>query len=186
MGIMVALTAIALPAQVADRAPVVSSHEGLRGIKRICVDRLVGEDSMVAPAREIAIAALFAAKRFTVTEKCEKADAVLKGAVLERGERRTRAEGESANFGVAGGGASANRNSGSAGFGAVVGGSEESLYSSETRSRASVALRLVDQDGDVLWAYTQDSTGGKTKGAIADAVERTVRQLLRAMDRSLP
>ena len=75
-------------------AGVVASRDAstLASVKRICVENLVGDQALVAPAKEIAIAALFASKRYTVTEKCDKADAVLKGAVLERGENRVRAD----------------------------------------------------------------------------------------------
>jgi hypothetical protein len=157
---------------------------GLPAIKRICVDKIAGEESIVAAARELAIAGLFTSKRFTVTEKCVKADAILKGAVLERGEMRVRGEGEATDFGAAAGGASATRNSGRAAFGASAGGSGEALYSAETRANASVVLRLVDQEGTVVWAYSQDSPGGKVKGAIADAIERAVKQLLREVDKA--
>jgi hypothetical protein len=156
----------------------------LASLRRVCVDKIVGEESLVASVREIAIASLFSLKRFTVTEKCEKADAILRGAVIERAEKRVRAESEATDFGVAAGGARVTGRSGSAGFGAAVGGSGESLLSAETGSRASVTLRLVGLDGDVLWAYTQDSPGGKTRGAISDAVERAVKQLQRDMARS--
>jgi hypothetical protein len=157
---------------------------GLTAIKRICVDKIAGEEAIVAAARELAIAGLFSAKRFTVTEKCDKADAILKGAVLERGEMRVRGEGEATDFGAAAGGASATRSSGRAAFGAIAGGSGESLYSAETRASASVVLRLVDPEGTVVSAYSQDSPGGKVKGAIADAIERAVKQLLREVEKA--
>ena len=156
----------------------------LADIKRVCVDKIVGEEAVVAAARELAIAGLFSARRFVITEKCDKADVILKGAVLERGEMRVRGEGEATDFGAAAGGASANRISGRAAFGAIAGGSGESLYSAETRESASVVLRLVDQEGTIVWAYSQDSPGGKVKGAIADAIERAVKQLLREVERA--
>jgi hypothetical protein len=156
----------------------------LASLQRICVDKFVGEEALVATVREIAMASLFSLKRFIVTEKCEKVDATLKGAVIERGEKRVRAEGESADFGVAAGAASVNRVSGTAAVGAALGGSGESLLSAETGSRASVTLRLVDSDGVILWAYTQDSAGGKTKGAVSDAVDRAIRQLQKDISRN--
>jgi hypothetical protein len=153
-------------------------------MKRICVDKFAGEESLVATVREIAIASLFSVKRFTVTENCEKVDATLKGAVIERAEKRVRAEGEATDFGVAAGGARVSGRSASAGFGSALGGSGESLLSAETGSRASVTVRLVDASGDVLWAYTQDSPGGKTKGAVSDAVDRAIKQLQREIVRA--
>lgn len=152
----------------------------LQRIKRICVDRLAGPAPLADAVREMAFAALFSARRFTVLEKCEKAEATLKGAVLESGDRRTRAESEGIGFGAIAGGASAGAIAGAGGS------TGESLLSSEARRQASVTLRLVDSEGVVLWAYTQDSTGGKTKGPAADAVDRAIRQLLRDTSRVAP
>lgn len=122
-------------------------------------------------------------QRFKVSENCEKADATLKGAVFERAEKRARGEGESTDFGVAAGGVSASGAGLTAGLGAVAGGSSERLFSIETLSRASVTLRLTNREGDIIWAYTQDSAGGKTKGAVSDAVDRAIRQLGRELGR---
>ena len=44
--------------------------------------------------------------------------------------------------------------------------------------------RLVDKDGEILWATSLESTGGKTKGAIGDAAERAARKLLRDLERA--
>jgi hypothetical protein len=184
--LLMALAALSrLQAQPASAtATPASAPQPLSAVHKICVDRIAGDESVVAAAREFAIAGLFSARRFIVTERCDKADAALKGAVIERQEKRVRAEGEATGFGVAGGGASVTGSSGSAGFGAARGDSGESLYSSETRATASVTLRLVDQEGTIIWAYTQDSPGGKTKSAVSDAIERAVRQLVRDIERS--
>jgi hypothetical protein len=53
------------------------------------------------------------------------------------------------------------------------------LASSDIKRRATVTVRLVVGKGDVLWANSQDSAGGKSKSAIADATERAIRSLLR-------
>jgi hypothetical protein len=185
--LLVVVTALAQTQVQSAPAPANVPEAELKAlsmVRKICVDKIAGDEAIVAAAREFAIAGLFSARRFTVTERCEKADAVLKGAVIERSEKRVRAEGESTGFGVARGGANVTGSTGSAGFGAAQGANGESLYSSETRSSASVTLRLVDQEGTIIWAYTQDSPGGKTKNAVSDAVDRTVRQLLRDIERS--
>ncbi|MCL4844383.1 MAG: hypothetical protein KJZ79_21190 [Bryobacteraceae bacterium] len=159
-------------------APAVSigqepSVQGLAEIQRICVAEFAGDPRLVGSVRELAIAGVFKLKRFRVTEDCDKADAVLRGAVLERDDSRVRSEGESTDFGIIGGAAAA----GVAAVGGAAGGTSQGLMSAETRSRASVTLRLVTKVGDVVWADTQDSGGGKAKGAIPDAVERALRQL---------
>ena len=158
----------------------------LLAVKRVCMGNVAGDESLVAPARELAVASLFSAKRFTVTENCDKADGVIKGAVLERREKKVRGEAEEAGFGVAGGAVHVGPGGGGGGFGAAGGSSGETLYSSETRTQATVTLRMVDREGTVIWAYSQDSPGGKTKGAVADAVERVIRQLVKDIERAQP
>jgi curli biogenesis system outer membrane secretion channel CsgG len=172
-----------------DQAPAakeasVTESTALARVRKICVDKLSGETRTVDAAREMAIAGLYASKRFSVLERCDKADVTLKGAVMERFNRKVRAEGESADFGVAAGAASASPGSARAAIGAALGGSGESLYSSETAANASVILRLVDSDGVVIWATTQESSGGKLKTAVPDAIDRSVRQLLRDVERA--
>ena len=49
----------------------------------------------------------------------------------------------------------------------------------ETINEARVAVRLIDQDGDVIWTSTQESKGAKYKGASADVADKCVKQLLR-------
>lgn len=158
----------------------------LAHVQRVCVDKFTGEDVLTAPVREIAIAALFGLKRFAITENCARADATLKGAVLERATERVRGEGETTGFGTARGVAAANRSRAVAAIAGNAGLADEQLYSAESGTAASVTLRLVTQDGDVLWAYTQDSPGGKSRGAVADAVERAVKQLERELNRTRP
>src|SRR5947207_11826607 len=71
----------------------------LTAVKRVCVDRFVGDADFGAQARELAIASLYAAKSFSITEKCEKAAILLKGAVSRTRGYRTRSEGDSTRFG---------------------------------------------------------------------------------------
>src|SRR5689334_22485629 len=71
----------------------------LTAVKRVCVDRFVGDADFGAQARELAIASLYAAKSFSITEKCEKAAILLKGAVSRTRGYRTRSEGDGTRFG---------------------------------------------------------------------------------------
>ena len=152
-------------------------------VKRVCIEKL-GEDVLGKQVQEIVIAKLFEAKRFSLTENCERADFTLKGSVTQRSDHAFRSESEGVSAGNAEVGAAAS--SGSAvvvGAGASVSG-HESLSSSETKEHAVVTLRLTNREGDILWAISQESTGGKTKGAIGDAAERAVRRLLRDIERA--
>ncbi len=135
-------------------------------VKRICVEAF-GQDSLGIQVQEMVIAKLFASKRFSLTENCERADVILKGSITERNESKSGSESEGVGFGASG-----------------SGNVHESLSSSEIRQQAVVTLRVVDREGDILWATSQESAGGKTKGAIALAAERAVRRLLRDIEKA--
>lgn len=147
----------------------------LHDVRRVCVEKLVGVTPLADAAREMAFAALYSAKRFTVLEKCDSAQATLKGAIMESADRQHRSESEGIGFGAIVGAA----NSTGAAVGGAGGSNGESLSSSEVKRYASVTLRLVTPEGVVIWANTQDSNGGKTKGPAADAIERAIRQLVK-------
>lgn len=164
-----------------------AANPRLAQVKRVCVQNF-GEDALGVQAREMVIAKLFESKRFSLTENCEKADFVLKGSITERSDRVSRSESEGIGFGRSAAasetsGTGATR-SGTAASASVRGDSRESLASSEVKQQAAVTMRLVDKDGEILWAASLESTGGKTKGAIGDAAERAVRKFLRDLERA--
>jgi hypothetical protein len=172
-----------------DTAPPAepAANPRLLQVKRICVQNF-GDDALGVQAREMVIAKLFESKRFSLTENCAKADFVLKGAVTERNDRAFREESEGIGFGVSAAGsessgAGSNR-SGSSASASARGDSRETLASSENKQHAAVTMRLVDKDGEILWAASLESTGGKTKGAIGDAADRAVRKFLRELERA--
>jgi len=170
---------------VAATEPAASPR--LAEIKYICVERF-GNDPLGVQAQEMVIARLFEAKRFRLTENCEKADFILKGSITERSDRTTRSESEGLGFTASGSarvttGSGQNRES-TAASSAARGNDYESLSSSEVKVQAAVTLRVVDREGEILWAASLESTGGKTKGAIGDAAERAVKRLLRDIERA--
>lgn len=166
----------------------------LLGARRIYVDGF-GDDNDAKQLQAMIINSLQASKRFILTENREKADAILKGRALEKTSQEFHASGEATS--VAG---AAGAHSGSA-SGVVVGGSgtvsgshrggfvahgaaiEDSVASTETINEARVAVRLVTADGDVVWSTTQESKGGKYKGASEDCADKVVKQLLRDLDK---
>ena len=167
--------------------PAEPADPRLRQVKRICVQNF-GDDALGVQAREMVIARLFESKRFSLTENCAKADFVLKGAVTERNDRAFREESEGVGIGV---GAAASESSGAginrtgtSASASARGDARETLASSVTKQQAAVTMRLVDKDGEILWAASMESTGGKTKGAVGDAAERAVRKLLRDIERA--
>jgi len=172
-----------------SEAPEVSPR--LADVKRICVQGF-GGDALGYQAQEALIAKLFEAKRFSITENCEKADFVLKGSVVERAETVHRSESESIGFGQGASGSSSSSSSiggvrssnSSSGSARVSGGASEALSSTETKQSAAVTLRIVDRDGEVIWATSQETGEGKAKSAVGLAAEMAVRRLLRDIDRA--
>lgn len=164
-----------------------AANPRLQQVKRVCVQNF-GDDVLGVQAREMVIARLFESKRFSLTENCEKAEFVLKGAVTERNDRAFRQESEGVGFGASVSGADSSGSgagrTGTSASASARGDVRETLASSENKQHAAVTMRLVDKDGEILWAASLESTGGKTKGAIGDAAERAVRKFLRDLERA--
>ncbi|HEV2112588.1 MAG TPA: hypothetical protein VGR50_00485 [Terriglobales bacterium] len=114
-------------------------------------------------------------KQFIVTENKDRADGTLRGAGLEKTSQEVHAYSEA----TAVGGAAAHSDSVSGRFVSRNAAIDNSSLNTETINDARIAVRLVNQDGDVLWATTQESKGGKYKGASADVADQVVKQLLR-------
>lgn len=167
--------------------PDPAANPRLLQVKRVCVQKL-GDEPVGVLVQEMVIAKLFEARKFSLTENCEKADFILKGSVTERSDRAFRSETDSIGVRAAAAGSESERSgsqrtgtsaSASAGLNA-----NETLSSSEMKQQAAVTLRLVDKEGEILWAFSSESTGGKTKGAIGDAADRAVQRLLRDIQRA--
>lgn len=153
-------------------------------IKRICVQSF-GADALGVQAQEMVIAKLFESKRFALTENCDRADFVLKGSVTERNERAARSESEGIGF-TARGSASARDTDGASGSASstLSANTYEALSSSGYKQSAAVTLRIVDKDGEILWAVSMESEQGKTRSAIGEAADRAVRRFLRDIQRA--
>jgi hypothetical protein len=187
------LTAICLTAAGAmiERKPQKNDQEtppaaNLAEVKRIFVGPLVGGKG-ADELRELIIASLSASKQFVITEKEEKADAVLKGAADDKAFTDTFDSQEGitthGNGGIStGGGAySSNRKAIYSGIGA---GQTDSTHIKERKHEAYAALRLVNSDGDVIWSTTQESNGAKFRGAGAEVAAKVAKQLALDLERS--
>jgi curli biogenesis system outer membrane secretion channel CsgG len=165
-----------------------SDSERLRAIKRICVVKLAGDERIAGQVQDMLVSSLFASKRFTVTENCERADAILKGTTAESKERLSRYEDEGIGFGKRVGGVSGSwdRSGGSVSGGSagVAGAASETLASSTEKTNAALALRLVTKDGDIIWATVEESTGNRIKGPAADLADRAVKHLIREIEKA--
>jgi curli biogenesis system outer membrane secretion channel CsgG len=136
-------------------------------IKRIFVDSF-GDDATSKEVQSMIVSALVATSQFTVTENRERADAVLKGIALERTSQELHAYSEGTAVGGRGGAAAV----------------KDSSANTETIHEAKVGVRLVNPDGDVIWTSSQESKGGKYKGATTDAADKCVKQLLRDIEKA--
>jgi|HubBroStandDraft_3_1064219.scaffolds.fasta_scaffold164623_2 hypothetical protein len=153
----------------------------LARVRRIYIERL-GGGSESDQMRDMIIAALQNSKLFLITDNVERADAVLRGSSDDKiftdehsssesiGLHATSGSGSSANN-ATGIGTSSHQTSG-----AGISDSETSR-SKERRHEASASLRLIDTNGDVIWSTTQESFGGKFRGAMADVADKVARQL---------
>ena len=143
-------------------------------IRRLYVEKLAGGDTAVQ-IRDMLIGALQGTRLFIVTENAEKADCILKGSAedLVFTDTFQSSQGIQARTQVG------NTRSGGAtrgGVGFSVG-EEESTRIAERKHEATVAVRLVNMEGDVIWSTTQESLGAKFRGASADVAGKVTRQL---------
>ena len=163
-------------------------------VKRIFVESF-GEDSVSKQVQAMVISSLSETKKFIVTENKERADAILKGSSLEKTSAELHSYSDATAAGSAAGGHGGSisgsfvngtggiSGSSAGGFASHAASIEDSSTSIETVNDARIAVRLVDKDGDVIWATTRESKGAKYKGASADVADGVVKELLRAVER---
>jgi hypothetical protein len=162
-------------------------------VRRVFVDRFSGGET-AAQMRDMIINALQGSKLFTITENQEKADAVLRGSGedLVFNESHTSSDSLSVHSSMStsqseedaalrGGTRTDDRATRSMGLGA---GDSESSHSVERKHEANAAVRLVTKDGDVIWSTTQESMGGKFRGASSDVADKITRQLTEDFERA--
>ncbi len=153
----------------------------LLAVRRIFVDRLTGGET-AAQMRDMIISSIQGSQLFTITENQDRADAILRGAAedLIFTDKFNSTDNINAH-GTLNTGVDTNRTTGSRtgarGIGVTIG-ENESSHIEERKHEATAAVRLVDKNGDVIWSTTQESTGGKFRGASADVADRIMRQLV--------
>jgi curli biogenesis system outer membrane secretion channel CsgG len=190
----------ATPAPTTPPATVVQAPEkppatNVAQVKRVFVAPF-GDDEIAKQLQAAVVSSMVASKRFIVTENEKKADAILKGAALQKTSQEVHAYGSGTNVGAAAGGHQSSisgstyngsgsiSGSSSGGFAAKHMGIDDSSVNTETIDRASASVRLVNGDGDVIWSTTAESHGAKYKGAIADVADKIVAQLMRDCDKA--
>jgi hypothetical protein len=153
----------------------------LATVKRVFVEQLGGgqtSDQM----RDMIIAAIQSSNLFVITENQTRADAVIKGSADDRifTEQHNTNDSLGVHTDVSSGDSSGNYIAGnraahqSAGVGIT---DTESSQIQERRHEAQASIRMVDAEGDVIWSTTQESNGGKFRGAMSDVADKIMRQL---------
>jgi hypothetical protein len=203
MGALLCGVSDPVPAVVAPApttAPVVASPTvetdsllHLLTLRRVYVDRFSGGET-AAQMRDMIINGLQGSKLFVITEKEENADAILRGSGEDLVFSEQHSSSDSLNVhstlsttkseedtALRGGTRDDDRATRSMGVGA---GDSESSHSVERRHEANAAVRLVTKDGDVIWSTTQESLGGKFRGASADVADKIMRRLMEDFERA--
>lgn len=151
---------------------------GLGRVKRIFIDQLGGgreSDQM----RDMIIAALQNSGLFTITENPEKADASLRGSSDDKIYTEEHHTTESIGIHANGGSSSSTKSVSSSRDYSSAGITEsETSNVQDRRHEARASVRLVDEQGDVIWSTTQESGGGKFRGALADIADRITKKLV--------
>jgi len=132
------------------------------------------------------IAALQNSGLFTVTDNPDNADATLRGSADDKIYTEEHNSSDSVGIHANLGGSGSSRLTGSgtrsnSAYGGAGISDSESSHIQERRHEASASVRLVDSDGDVIWSTTQESPGGKFRGAMADVADRIARALIADM-----
>ncbi len=151
-------------------------------VNRIFVDQLGGghtSDQM----RDMIIAALQNAGLFIITENQDRADATLRGSSDDKIYTEEHNLSESLGLHSSGGSGSGTSSSMSgttsshraAGVGIT---DSENSHIEERRHETSASIHLIDANGDVIWSTTQESAGGKFRGAMADVADKIARELI--------
>ena len=120
---------------------------------------------------------------FILTENADRADATLRGAAedLVFTEVHTSSDSLNAHTNFASG-RTTRRTGGS--YKGIGIGENKSEHSAERCHAAMAAVHLGNNEGDVIWSTTQESLGGKFRGASADVADKIARQLIADWERA--
>ncbi len=177
------LLILAAPVAMEDKRATADETAGqLARVRRIYVDILTGGDTALQ-IRDLLMTSLQRSKQFIITEKEDKADAVLKGAGEDEvfTDNFQSSEGINAHSQIGGGESSGTRNYTSSSnnrYAGVTLGENSSRHTEERKHEAIATVRLVNKDGDVIWSATAESLGGKFLGASADVAEKIAKTLV--------
>lgn len=177
--------ALAIPVIAGGGEPVpgqpMPAPPDLGHVKKIYVDQLGGghtSDQM----RDMIITALQNSKLFAITENQDRADAILRGSADDKVYTEDHQSSDSIGLHTNSSSSESARAYSDGSSASKAGGigisDSESSRSKERKHETSASIRLVNADGDVLWSTTQESAGGKFRGAMADVADKISRQLV--------
>jgi len=181
--VLAAVLASGGPVRERDASPAESTPARIAAVQRIFVDRLSGGET-AAQIRDMIVSSLQGTGLFVITENPERADAMLRGSAEDLIYTDTFSSNEGLNARANMGGLGSSSSSRSGAYAGAGVGDNDSTHISERRHEAAGAVRLVDKNGDVIWATTQESRGGKFRGASADVAYKITRQLVEDYERA--
>lgn len=173
--------ALSGPAPTAAISPQLQAE--LLSVRRIYVAELSGGRAAEA-LRELLISSLNATRLFILTDNPQRADAILKGAADDHSFTDTFDVKEGITGRLGSGHLSSGLGGSNGSLGSVSIGDNESHNIKERKHEAYAAVRLCGRDGDVLWATTEESQGGKFRGASAEVAAKVARDLTLALGRA--
>ncbi|MCZ2154412.1 MAG: hypothetical protein LC114_11025 [Bryobacterales bacterium] len=170
----------------AQERPAVEGLAALRGVKRLCIEEFDGGEN-ARQLRALVIAELHRLDLFVITENPKRADAYLRGFAeetrfTERHSLNESLSGRSSGS-VSTGGYTRNRSAASRSEGVSLATREGS---ERRRQEASLSIRIVTPEGDVLWSGSAESRGGKFRSAGADVAIRIAASLKASMQSGSP
>jgi hypothetical protein len=173
---------LALPAQAIE--PKVEAPATLLTIKRVYIDRFGGGET-ASQIRDMVIASLQSSGLFVLTEKEDRADVTLKGSGedLVFTEQHSTSDGIDVHANTGMGSSTRNYTSSRSSEGIGIG-EHESTHQVERKHEATVSVRLVNREGDIIWSTTKESQGGKFRGASSDVADKILKQLLQDVEKA--
>lgn len=165
------------PLAAPDKSKSTQPAATLLTIQRVYVDHLgtaLGADEL----RDILMSTLMRDRLFALTDNEDRADAFLRGTASDVIFDEEHDSSDSINGHIQTSTSKSGSYNSHSSSGASAGvGETEHASSTERRHQSMAAVRLVNRDGDVLWATTQESGGAKFRGATADVADKVARAL---------
>jgi hypothetical protein len=180
----VVLVLAASGAVAAQETPSLADEQlkKLSGVRRLYVEELAGEGAHAI--RDLLAAAIHARGLFVLVEDPAGADAFVRGSaedLIYTDYLRYRS-----GINVRGSASSSQRESGESNFGSASFGvgDDEDTNRRERKHEALAAVRIVLNNGEVVWASVRESSGAKFRGAAADVAHGVADELEAAVKRA--